>query len=215
MSDVSITCMPVGDLQANCYLLGCPETKKAVVIDPGGDADSIQAALEEKGLDPAYLVNTHGHFDHIGANAELKKAYPDSRLCIHEADAPMLPAATKNFSILQGRSYCSPEADRLLTDGDVIECGTIRLEVVHTPGHTHGGVCLAMKCGDGICLFSGDTLFAGGVGRTDFPGGDWDALEKSIRERIYSYPADTVVLPGHGPESTVGHERDSNPFVSA
>jgi glyoxylase-like metal-dependent hydrolase (beta-lactamase superfamily II) len=126
----------------------------------------------------------------------------------------MLGKPLKNLSILQAAHYKSPEADVLLEDGSVVECGSMKFEVLHTPGHTPGGICLILRSADQACIFSGDTLFAGGVGRTDFPGGDWDQLLRSIKTRLLKYPDETIVLPGHGPQTTVGDERKFNPFLT-
>ncbi|MEW6357237.1 MAG: MBL fold metallo-hydrolase [Planctomycetota bacterium] len=213
MPEISIACLPVGELQANCYILGCPETKKGIIIDPGDEPNVIGDYISQEGIHPTHLINTHGHFDHIGANREIKELYPEVQVCVHKADAPMLPKPFKNYSVLQGRFYRSPVAEVLLEDGSVITSGRIELTVVHTPGHTPGGVCLVLE-GKPVEIFTGDTLFAGGVGRTDFPGGDWDALVEGIKGRIYKYPDDTIVYPGHGPETTIGEECQTNPFVS-
>jgi len=212
MSEISIACLPVGDLQANCYILGCPETKNGVIIDPGGDPDVITEYIGQEELTPTHLINTHGHFDHIGANRELKELYPDMQVCAHKDDAPMLPKPFRNYSVLQGTFYKSPLAEVLLEDESVVTTGSITLKVIHTPGHTPGGICLVLS-GKPTQIFSGDTLFAGGVGRTDFPGGDGEALFASIRDRLYKYPDDTIVYPGHGPATIIGEERRTNPFV--
>ncbi|NOZ23621.1 MAG: MBL fold metallo-hydrolase [Planctomycetes bacterium] len=209
---MSIACLPVGELQANCYVLGCPETQNAVIIDPGGDPDIIADYIAREGLKPTHLINTHGHFDHIGANREMKELYPDIQVCAHKDDAPMLPKPFRNYSVLQGTFYKSPPAAMILEDGSVITTGTVTLNAIHTPGHTPGGICLVLK-GEPVRIFSGDTLFAGGVGRTDFPGGDWDALVSGIRTRLFQYPDDTIIYPGHGPDTTIGAERRANPFV--
>ena len=213
MSEILVTCLSVGPMQANCYVLGCAQTKGAIIIDPGGDPDKIRTCVEKEGLTPTHLINTHGHIDHIGANKEIKEIYPEITICIHKDDAAMLGKPLKNLSLVMLEQYKSPEAEVLLDDGSIVKCGSIGLTVLHTPGHTPGGISLVLD-GEPPQIFVGDTLFAGGVGRTDFPGGNWELLLTSIRERIFEYPDEAIVFPGHGPETTVGEERSSNPFLT-
>lgn len=198
----------VGQMGVNCYLLGCEETKEAIVIDPGGDAQLIIEELEQNDLKLKAIINTHGHIDHIGANEELKSA-TQAQLLIHEQDALMLEDPKKNLSVFIGGAVSQKPADRILKDGDNIEIGTIILEVMHTPGHTLGGICLKL---DNL-LFSGDTLFAEGIGRSDFPGGCHETLLSSIKTKIMMLPNETKVYPGHGPDTTIGYERENNPFL--
>jgi glyoxylase-like metal-dependent hydrolase (beta-lactamase superfamily II) len=184
------------------------------VIDAGGDARRIIEHLEAKGLEAVLLVTTHGHADHIAANAELRKRYGSMRIAVGRGDAKALTSPARNMSLFVARLVKSPPADRLLDDGDVVEFGPWRFRVLSTPGHTPGGICLFTENLDGRpVLFSGDTLFADSVGRTDIPGGRWDDLIRSIRERILVLPDETEVYPGHGPSTTVGHEKKFNPFV--
>ncbi len=198
----------VGPLETNCYLAYCDETLECGVIDPGAEAERIFPAILECGLKPAVILNTHGHVDHIGANRDLKQKF-NIPLWIHELDGPLLGKVQEfELSLFLGAKE-SPPADRLLKDGEAVAFGRCRLEVIHTPGHTPGSVGFF---GENI-LFSGDTLFNGGVGRTDLPGGSTRALEVSIRERILTLPSGTIVLPGHGPWTTIGEERESNPFL--
>lgn len=198
----------VGSFGANCYVVGCEETKEAVVIDPGGEVNLILDELKGKGLKVKYIVNTHGHIDHIGGNDELREA-TGAQVMIHEQDASMLTEPKLNFSGMMGRQEGFKAADTLLKEGDVIEFGTIKLKVLHTPGHTKGGICLLT---DGL-VFTGDTLFNESIGRTDFPGGDYDSIIKSILEKLMTLPDETIVYPGHMGDSTIAHERKHNPFL--
>lgn len=200
--------LAVGELGANCYILGCPETKVGAVIDPGGNGQYILETAEKMGLKIAYILNTHGHVDHIAANGAVKEA-TGAKLLIHSQDVPMLTDPALNLSSFLGQNVISPTADQILEDGDLIKVGQIELKVIHTPGHTPGGICLKTA----VEVFSGDTLFAGSVGRTDFPGGNSQTLLTSIRERLLVYPNDLTVYPGHGPSSSLGEERMSNPFL--
>ncbi len=199
----------VGALETNCYLVYCEESRSCAVIDPGAEPEKIIAAVADLELKPAVVLNTHGHVDHIGANSDIVKKY-GVPLAMHGADTGMLQVSDYiELSLLLGARN-SPPPDRLLADGDEIAVGRTSLRVVHTPGHTPGSVGFV----HGGVLFSGDTLFCDGVGRTDLPGGSWKDLERSIREKILSLPGETVVLPGHGPRTTVERERISNPFLT-
>ena len=189
-----ITTVTVGELAANCYVVGCPETLSAVIIDPGAEPQRIAAAIKREKLRPVLVVDTHGHADHIAANDAF--GVP---VAIHRLDAPALTVAERNLSFLAGRPFACRPASRLLEDGETVEAGSVRLTVIHTPG----GICLL----SGKTLFSGDTLFCAGVGRTDFPGGDMQQLARSIRERLLVLPDATIVLPGHGPATRIGVER--------
>lgn len=200
--------LEVGPIMANCYILGCDRTKKAAVIDPGDEADRILMTLSELKLTVEYLINTHGHFDHVGANARLKKA-TGAKLMIHQDDAPMLKDLTSAAATFGLRAENSPAPDGYLADGDEISFGDISLTVIHTPGHSKGGVSLYTK---GV-LFSGDTLFAGSIGRTDLPGGNYDTLIHSIKTRLLCLDKNTIVYPGHGPETSILQEERMNPFL--
>jgi hydroxyacylglutathione hydrolase len=223
--------LEVGDLGTNCYIVYCEATKNAAVIDPGGNASDILQAIDEQKLTVRYIINTHGHADHMGDNAAIKKA-TGAQILIHEQDAGMLTNARHNLSAFRGDSIacvlpwrvvppasqsafigdsidCEP-ANRLLADGDFIDIGTtVRLQVLHTPGHTPGGISLLA---DGI-LFSGDTLFSESVGRTDLPGGSYEQLVRSIKGKLLGLDDEVKVLPGHGPATTIGWERRMNPFI--
>ncbi len=212
-----------GPFEENCYLAVCPDTLDAAVIDPGGDAHEILARARATRAHVKWIVNTHGHADHIAGNAGLKAALPKAKLAIHEADAKMLVDAQLNLSAAFGAPITSPPADILLRDRDVVAVGTIRLEVIHVPGHTAGGIALyspidpdlpaAAESKDPV-LFSGDALFRGSIGRADFPGGSAAQLIASIRARLLTLPADTIVNPGHGESTTIGEEARSNPFLA-
>ena len=208
----------VGFAAANCYIMGCRETLEGVVIDPGtsdtDDTAEVAREVERLGLRIRYILNTHGHPDHMSGNDFLKVAV-GGEVAIHQLDALKLTDPERNASRLFGMDiYVSP-ADELLKDGQVLNVGNVELTVVHTPGHSSGGVVFL---GDGF-VFTGDTLFAGSIGRSDLPDstdGDetaYDALIRSIRERLLTLPDGTVVLSGHGPPSTVGVERQHNPFL--
>ena len=193
-----------GPMEANCYILGCESSKQAIIIDPGGDYQKIIDCLEREGLQPKIIVNTHGHIDHIGANDKFNLP-----IYIHELDAQYLTNPLKNLSALFGPSYVSPSTSRLLKDGDKIELGKISLEVIHTPGHTPGGICLKT---DNV-TFTGDSLFCEGIGRTDFPAASEEKLIKSIKEKIFTLGDAVTIYPGHGPCSTVGREKRENSFL--
>lgn len=198
-----------GQIATNCYIIGCQETKEGAIIDPGFDGQDIFNLVQEEELDIKYIINTHGHGDHIGANGELKRL-TGAELLIHQADAEYLTDPGKNLSVYMGMEISGPPADRLLQDGDVIKIGnTVILEVLHTPGHTPGGISLKGK----NFVFTGDTLFAGSVGRTDFPGGSQEELLASIKNKLLVLPGDYLIYPGHGPSSILEKEKQSNPFL--
>jgi glyoxylase-like metal-dependent hydrolase (beta-lactamase superfamily II) len=205
---INYTLVVVGPLETNCYLVYCDETLDCAVIDPGAEAERVFPSIIEFGLKPVVILNTHGHIDHVGANRDVKDKFMIP-LWIHELDGHLLEKIQEfELSFFLGAKE-SPPPDHLLKDGESVVIGRSALRVIHTPGHTPGSVSFL---GDNI-LFSGDTLFNGGVGRTDLPGGSTRDLETSIRERILVLPSETIVLPGHGPWTTVGDERESNPFL--
>ena len=198
----------VGPLQVNCYLVACEATRRALVIDPGADGERILAALKAAGLTLETIVNTHGHFDHIGANRMLVER-TGAQLLLHGGDLPLLRNARQHAAMFGLSADPSPDPDRLLEEGDEVAVGELRLAVLHTPGHSPGGICLH----GGNHLFVGDTLFAGSVGRTDLPGGDHEQLIAMIRSKLLPLPETTIVHPGHGPDTDLGREKRHNPFL--
>jgi len=198
----------VGPLMANCFICGCSKTKEAVVIDPGGDADTILLSLAESKLKVKYIINTHGHFDHVSANGKMKDA-TGADILIHPLDAPMLEKLSSNAAFFGVSVENSPPCDQTLEEDDTVSFGDITLKVIHTPGHTPGGISLY---NNGI-VFVGDTLFAGSIGRTDFPGGDFNTLISSIKTKLFNMEDDIRVFSGHGPETSIGSEKRFNPFV--
>ncbi|SKC70110.1 MBL fold metallo-hydrolase [Maledivibacter halophilus] len=197
-----------GIYAANCYLLGCEKTNEAAVIDPGGDADDILKKINKNVLDVKYIILTHGHGDHIGAVREIKEK-TGAKILIHSKDEALLKDAEKNLSSLMSGPDVSLTADRLLNDGDIVDVGELELKIIHTPGHTPGGISIKVE----DVLITGDTLFAGSIGRTDFEGGSFEKIIKSIKNKLLIYDDSTKVLPGHGPASTIGNERAKNPFL--
>ncbi|MFZ5573312.1 MAG: MBL fold metallo-hydrolase [Thermodesulfobacteriota bacterium] len=198
----------VGPIMANCFVVGCEKTLEAVVIDPGDDVDKILMALTKSKLTVKKIINTHGHFDHVGGNKRMKAA-TGAELLIHPGDAFMLTQLTMAAASFGLAAENSPPSDRQINDGDHITFGTLSLQVLHTPGHTPGGVSLYTPGH----VFVGDTLFAGSIGRTDFPGGDFNTLIRSIREKLFTLDDHVVVHCGHGPTTTIGHEKRTNPFA--
>lgn len=200
-------CLPVGPLQVNSYLLGCPQTKETAIIDPGGDGERILQVVQQLELSVKMLINTHGHFDHVGANRLLLER-TGAELLIHRDDVPLLENAEHHAAMYGLGTESSPPPTRLLSGGEQLALGTLVIKVLPTPGHSPGGISLLV---DGH-VFTGDALFAGSIGRTDLPGSDHHQLLQAIREQLFTLPEETIVHPGHGPESTVGREKRSNPF---
>jgi hydroxyacylglutathione hydrolase len=200
--------LAVGPLSVNCFIIGCPDSREAAVVDPGGDTDQILLALADEGLTLKYIINTHGHFDHVGGNKKLKDA-TQAKLVLHQQDLPFLSHLTASAAAWGFKVDPSPEPDQLVEDGDTIFFGSITLMVIHTPGHSPGSMCLYMSG----YLFAGDTLFAGSIGRADLPGGDYNTLISSIKEKLFPLPDDTKLYSGHTPPSTLGYEKKTNPFV--
>jgi len=203
-----IETLPVGNLEANCYIIGCTGTRQAAVVDPGDEAGRILDKLKKLDLKLSVIILTHGHADHIGAVGELKEA-SGAQVMIQTGDGDMLTRPSLNLSAWLGGAIAFKPADRLLEDGDFIKVGNLTLEVLHTPGHTPGGICLKV----GNDLFTGDTLFAQSIGRSDFPGGNHKTLIHSIKTKLLTLPEETVIYPGHGPGSTIGREKRHNPFL--
>jgi glyoxylase-like metal-dependent hydrolase (beta-lactamase superfamily II) len=201
----------VGALQTNSYVVGDEATREGIVIDPGGDGDVILEAVQRLKLKVKLVVNTHGHFDHIMANKEVMEG-TGAPLAIHPDDAAMLTNPLRSFAFLAGKFHPSPAATVSLQEGAMVEFGSIKLQVLHTPGHSPGSISL--WCADEKVVFSGDALFHLGIGRTDFPGGSMRVLLQSIQDKLFTLPDDTVVYSGHGPETTIGFERRHNPFLA-
>lgn len=200
--------LAVGPLQVNCFLVACQKTLDAMVIDPGDEGSRILKLAKNAGFTISKVVNTHAHFDHIGANRELIDA-TGAELMLHAADLPLLQNARQHAALYGLTVTPSPTPDRFLEQGDSFEVGEHVFKVFHVPGHSPGGICLLC---DGH-LFVGDALFAGSIGRTDLPGCDPEALINGIRERLFPLPDETVVHAGHGPDTTIGRERRTNPYV--
>lgn len=205
---MKVITLQTGLLSVNCYIVYCEQTQLCAVIDPGGNADDILKLIDKINLTPKMILLTHGHFDHIGAVKEMKKR-TGAMIAIHADDAECLTNSHSNLSFSMGSETVQAPPDYLLDDGDVLEIGTVKLTVIHTPGHTNGGITL--KC-DGV-LFTGDTLFKRSVGRTDFTGGDHQLLMKSIREKLMVLDDKFLVYPGHGSMTTIGNERRTNPYL--
>lgn len=208
MAEVKIQQMQVGALGVNCYLVINDELKEAVVVDPGGHANSIADNLKKEGLKLAGILLTHAHFDHADGAEDLQKLM-GSDIYAHEAEQRTLEDPRYNMSNMMGMGI-SYRANRFVKEGDVLELAGFRFQVIHTPGHTEGGCCYYME--EQKILLSGDTLFCTSIGRTDFPGGSYGTLLQSIREKLFVLPDDVKVLPGHEGTSYVGYERDHNPF---
>lgn len=205
-----VVCITVGVFQENCYLYACPQTREAVIIDPGDEAPRILEQIKALQLTPKYIINTHGHIDHIMAIDAVSEVYPVP-LAIHPADIHMYTEERTARRYGLEPPLVKRKPDILLKEGDTFSFGTLSLKVLHTPGHTPGGVCLLSEP---HCLFSGDTLFYRSVGRTDFEGGSFDQLATSIREKLYTLDEDLAVFPGHEGPTTIGEEKYENPFVT-
>ncbi len=203
----------LGPLQVSAYVV--TEGDEAMLVDGPDGAERMVEFAQDRGARPVVLVNTHGHADHIQGNGLLKETWPDMTLAIGEGDAPMLAHPMKNMSPLMAAWVKSPEADRLLADGDTVTVGGAAFKVLSTPGHSPGGIslyCPEVPDGTGV-VFTGDALFAGGIGRTDLPGMSEETLLTAIRQRLLTLPDETVVYPGHGPASTIGREKETNPWL--
>ena len=200
--------LAVGPIMANCYIIGCESTKSAAVIDPGEEADRILKELAKDSLTLKYIINTHGHFDHVGGNYDLKKA-SGADIVIHPADEAMLADLVRTAAAFGLSAQNSPAPDRTVQEGDTISFGEISLRVLDTPGHSPGGISLHTD----NMVFVGDTLFAGSIGRTDLPGGDFQTLISSIKTKLFPLGDDTKVYTGHGPATSIGQEKRANPFL--
>lgn len=205
----TIVSMPFGE---NTYIAWRADRRDALVIDPGLEPEAILEFLQEQTIRPAAILNTHGHADHIGGNAALKTAYAEAPLIAGKHEAHLLTDADANLSAAFGMPIVSPPADRLIVEGDVLDLAGITLEVREIPGHSPGHVVFIHRAAPAI-VFGGDVLFRGSVGRTDFPGGSSELLFDGIRKKLFTLPDDTIVYPGHGPVTTTGFEKRTNPYV--
>ncbi len=192
----------------NCYIIGCETTKQAAVIDPGGNVDQIKQALKQHDLNLVMIINTHGHFDHVGGNRQLQED-SGAELLLHKEDLPVLASVSQHAAAFGLQTESSPLPSRELVGGETLTLGELKLQVIHTPGHSPGGICLYVD----DTLLVGDTLFAGSIGRTDLPGGNHQLLIDGIKEKLLSLPEETKVYPGHGPMTTIGEEKAHNPFL--
>lgn len=199
-----VDALSVGELQVNCYILSSSQTGNAIIIDPGDDYPKIKSFLEKHKLNPKFIVHTHGHIDHIQADDEFGLT-----VYAHKLDVELLKDSGKNLSNFLSLPFKVSSPVKPLEDGEKITLDDMSLEVMHTPGHTPGGICLKAK----NVVFTGDTLFAGSIGRTDFPGASGKQLIKSIKDRLFILPDETLVYPGHGPSSSIGEEKRENPFL--
>lgn len=203
-----IKSLVVGPLEENCLIIGDERTKTAMVVDPGDEPDRIMGTVRENGLIVKYIICTHAHFDHVGAVPDLKKE-TGAQVILHEDELELYHGARDQAIFFGYELPTLPEPDILVREGDEIKIGGLAFNILHTPGHSPGGISLS---GEGIVI-TGDTLFAGSVGRTDFYGGDIDKLKKSFK-RLLSLPPETKVFAGHGPDSTIGHESSENYFLN-
>ena len=208
MDKLQVETLVLGSIATNCYLAMNRETKALLIVDPADEADRIAQKIGELQAHPEAILLTHGHFDHIGAADALRERY-DVPVCALGEEQPVLERTILNLSAMQ-RSRVSLKADRLFRDGETAELAGFSVQVLHTPGHTAGGACYYIASEQ--LLFSGDTLFCGSVGRTDFPTGSMSALHDSIHRRLFVLPDETLVLPGHGESSTIGYEKQYNPY---
>ena len=198
-----------GPLAVNTYIAADETTKKAFVVDPGGYNADMVNYIKDNHFELEYIILTHGHGDHIGGVPGLMKDFPGAMLAVGILDRPMVEDAKVNMSAMIYGYPVSFTADRCLTDGETLKIGDMELKFIHTPGHTPGGMCILV----GDVLFSGDTLFEQSIGRTDFPGSSYTDIVKSIKEKLFALPDDTKVMPGHMGLTTIGYEKESNPFV--
>jgi len=207
-ADLRVESLILGPVQTNCYIVSCPQTQFGVVIDPGADAEQIFEIVHANNLQIQYILLTHAHFDHVGAAGTVKSRY-DVPICLHRDEKPVLDTIDQQTAMFGLPPVPSFSVDQWLTGGDELDCGGVNIRVLETPGHTPGGTSFYADSG----VFVGDALFHHGIGRTDLPGGDFSRLLEGIRQELFTLPEDTEVFPGHGPSTTIGEEKQSNPFL--
>ncbi len=198
----------VGPLEVNCYILGCEDSKDAAIIDPGDDADEIIGTIENEGLKPKLIINTHAHFDHIGAVKAIQDYYKID-FYLHKEDLFLVDNSSEHATSFGLKPIPKPEVNKYVNDDDKISLGNKNITVIHTPGHSPGGVCYYIDNN----VFVGDTLFASSIGRTDLPGGSYETLINSIKEKLFPLGDNTIVYPGHGQSTTIENEKEHNPFL--
>lgn len=205
---------PAGAFQCNCSILACADSKDAIVVDPGGETTRIAEIIAHYDLTVRSIVHTHAHLDHIYCTRDVKEAH-GGEICLHRGDTFLYDGFAQQAKMFGWAPRPTAAVDRFIEHGDTLTLGKQQLEVIHTPGHTPGSVCFEVADGNRTVVFAGDTLFKGSIGRTDLPGGDSKQLLQSIKTRLYSRNLDAVVIPGHGPTTTLGHEARNNQFVRA
>ena len=207
---MKITCMPSGALGVNTYLVVDENTKEGFIVDPGGYNPKLTKKVSDEGIEIKYIVLTHGHADHISGVNEHLDDFPDAKVVVHTNEKPMLEDPRANQSLMFGSAQ-TVKGDIFVNDGDELEVGNLKLKFIFTPGHTPGGMCIYVESED--VLFSGDTLFRQSIGRTDFPGGSFRDLADAVHTKLFILPDETVVLPGHMGQTSIGFEKENNPFV--
>jgi len=204
---------PVGPFQCNCSILACEKTQEAIIVDPGADASHILKIVEQYGLKPKYLLHTHAHLDHVGAT-EPVALRTKAEVCLHRDDQFLYDNVAMQAALFNLPGFTVPPVSHYIQDRDVFRFGELKMEALHTPGHTPGSASFLLQGGAGPQVFTGDTLFLGSIGRTDLWGGDFNLILKSIREKLLDLPEQTVVHAGHGPTTTIGAEKQQNPFLN-
>jgi glyoxylase-like metal-dependent hydrolase (beta-lactamase superfamily II) len=212
-SELDIDIVVSSPFEENTLVARLPNQTDCLIVDPGFEPRKVLACLEVNNLQPAAILNTHGHSDHIAGNGAMKSRWADCPLIIGKHEAEKLTNPELNLSAGYGVSLTSPEANVLVVEGESINFAGIELHVLETPGHSSGHVVFVWKAAPPFVVFGGDVLFAGSVGRTDFYDGSFPDLEASIHHKLFALPDDTIVIPGHGPATTIGHEKQTNPFV--